>query len=283
MAGPRAAWTGVIEFGGFPIHVQAFSLLVSKGADSFKTLCKCHKQPIKQVRTCPETGDTIELADTLKGHEVSRGNIVVLDDDAVDAIRATEGTPSLSFEGLPVKDSVPLHLSIAHYAIVPNPKVPGSEGPVQILWNGLHASERALITTWVPRAGSRDGLLAIHADNWGLRAAGLPFMEDFKRDVPEFQPEANPAAAQMFEQFAATQGVNMDSFAHGQYESAYAKRRGAAIEAALKGAPIPVAAAPAAAPAVPDLMAAMEAALAQSGTTSKPKAKAKPRAKAKAA
>lgn len=260
---PRPGWTGAIMFAGFPIHVRAYPLVKSKSSDSFKTLAPTDKLPVAQ-QLVDGSGAVVERAECLKGHEVSKGKFVALDPAAVEMIRNAEATPEIDPERFAPLDTVPLHLASGHFALRPNEKVPGAEGPVGILWNGLRASERALITKWVPRAGARDGLVAITATESDLHAHQLPFADELA-ELPAYEFEENEQAAQMFDQFV---GMNYptDPFDHAAFESDYLARRQAAIDAALKGETIE---APKKADdgklGAPDLMAAMAAAV-QGGT-----------------
>ncbi|HEX6973348.1 MAG TPA: Ku protein [Vicinamibacterales bacterium] len=278
----RATWTGAITFGGFPIHLRAYNVVKSRSAESFKNLCPCHQKPVVMPKTCAETGDVVLTEDLLKGVEVARGDVRLLSEDAVEAIKDSEATRQLAIEQLPPRASVPLHLALGHYRLVPDDKVAGSEGPANILWNGLLGSDRALMTEWTLRAGTRNQLVAVHADEHGLNATTLPYVTDFN-EVPEFAFTRDPEATAMFEAFSAQQGIDMDEFHHQQFVDAYGERRKAAVEAALAGKPIQVPEGAKAAPAVPDLMAAMSAALEGAKAPAKPKAKrapAKPRTKA---
>lgn len=278
MAGARATWSGAISLGGFPIHVSVYPLIKSKAAESFKNLCPCHQQPVIQPTVCAVDGTKLEKDDLHKGVKAG-ASIVPVDPAAVEAIKNAERSETLPILALPKVEGVPLHLSTGQYRVVPNGKVPGSEQPVEILWNGLRASERALVTEWITRAGSRNALVAIHADLYGLTANTLPYVGDFHVDTPEHKFSENEQAAQMFEQFAAAQGVDMDDFTHTKFIDAYGERRAELVEKALAGQPIEIANAPqAAAPAVPDLMAAMQASL---DAVAKPK-KAPAKSKAKA-
>lgn len=277
----KATWTGAIDFGGFPIHLRAYNLVRSRSADSFKTLCPCHQQPVVMPKTCRETGDVVILEDCFKGVEVSRSDIRMLPNEAVEAIKDSETTKQLSIHSLPPAATVPLHLALGHYRLTPDEKVAGSDGPVGILWNGLRASERCLMTEWVTRAGSRNSLVAIHADVHGLNGTTLPYATDFN-DVPEHKFEVNTDAEAMFEAFSKQQGLDLSGFAHTQFVDAYAERRKQAIDAALAGKPIEVKSATPAAPAVPDLMALMKASLDQAGGAKPKKAPRKTPAKPKA-
>jgi non-homologous end joining protein Ku len=286
----RAAWTGAITFGGFPINIEAHTLLKSKAGDSFTNLCPCHHAKISQVRTCTVTGDEVHFEDLVKGVTQGRGKnatYVPLQPEVIEAIGEGVGERSavLEIEELPPAASVPFYLATGRYRIIPDPDVPGSAGPVEILWNGLIASDRALISRWSKRAGSKPVPMAMRADVYGLTAVDLPFVTDLKADAPEHKFTENAQAQAMFEQFATIQGYRTDDFVHANLVDDYAARKAELIAKAVAGEAIPVSAPAAAAQAaVPDLMAAMQAAMetAQAPAAKKPKAKAKSKTKAAA-
>lgn len=281
--GPRAAWSGAINFAGFPIHLAAYNTVKSRSGESFKTLDPKDLQPVRQLLVDHE-GNEVDRAATRKGVELSRGNITPLDPAAVEAIQAVERTDTIEPLNFAPMDSVRavMHMALGFWSLVPNEKVPGADGPAEILWNGLKASGRGLVATFVPRAGSRDQLLVVHADEYGLNGSLLPFADEIADDIPRHVYAENEQAAQMFDQFV---GLNYttDDFTHTAYESEHRKRRAEAIEAALKGETIAVAAPAESKPAVPDLMAAMQASLEQAGTKPKAPARAHPDKPAKRA
>jgi DNA end-binding protein Ku len=273
----RATWSGAITFAGFPINVRAYSAVKSRSSDSFKTLAPTDKLPVRQ-QLVDTNGDVVERADCAKGVEIAKGKFAELAPDAIEMIQSAERSVTLDVDRFAALESVPLHLATGTFRILPDSKVPGADGPVGILWNGLRKTRRALVTTWTPRAGSRDAILVIYAVEDGLVANTLPYEVELN-ELPAWAPEHNEQAASLFEQFVATQ-YSTDDFDLGAFESTYKARRDAAVQAALNGEVIeaPASAEPAKA-AVPDLMAAMSAAV---GDTPK-KAPAKPKAKAKAA
>lgn len=276
----RPSWTGAVIFAGFPIYLRAYPIVQSRAAGSFKSLCPCHHQPIKQHKVCATTGDVVDNADLLKAVEPTKGNFVALDPDAVEFIRTADSSETVEVERFAPRDSLPLTYALGRYRLCPNDKMPGSEGPAGIFWNGLRATERAAVVPgFIPRAGARDQLAVIVADVYGMDLLWLPYHAELI-DPPEWAPDENEQAGEMFEAFVGQAGYNMDDFSWPQYASGYEARRNEAIEKALSGAPLPAAPAPTAAPAVPDLMAAMQAALA---SAPKPAPKKKPAAKKKAA
>ncbi len=250
----RSSWQGAIDFAGFNIHLRAYPLLTSKAAESFKTLCPC-----------------VDLGACGKGVKDGKG-FKPLTADAIAALAKGERTEVIPILALPVRESVPLHLAFKHFRFVPDPDVAGSQGPTGILWNGLLGSGRVLVTEWVPRAGSRNELLVITAGTSDLTGVVIPYVSDFA-EPPEHLFTQDAQAAAMFEAFAAQQKISLDDFTHTTYVDAYGERREKAIAAALAGKAVPTDAMAPAKPSVPDLMAAMSAAL-NSSQAPKPRRKA---------
>lgn len=269
----RSAWTGAITLGGFPINVSAFSLLKSKSAESFKGLCPCHNQPVKMPRVCSVDGSpvTAPIKGVVRGSGKSAQYIPV-PAEAVEALAQAERSVSLEILQLPKVDEVPWHMATGRYGLVPDSSVPGSEGPVGILWNGLLASGRCVIMEWTKRAGSRPSLAAVRADEDGLTAVDLPYFTDLKVEKPAYQFVINEQAQQMFETFVTTMDYDVGAFNLATYVDTYAERRAELVAKALNGEVIEATATAAPAPATPDLMAMMTAALAAVPSKAKPKA-----------
>jgi len=264
----RAAWTGAITFAGFPIHVQAYNATKSKNGDSFKTVCPCHGQPIKQQLVCGVSGEQVERGSTGKAIEVSKTQHVRVPDETLDAIAQNESTGSVEVERFAPLASVPLALSQGSFRLAPNGKVPGSDQPVSILWNGLRATQRAaIIEGWTPRSSTAPAVLVVHADEDGLVGNVLPFVGDLQ-SAPGETPEVNEQAAAMFTQVIEA-SYSTESFDHGAYVNHYGERRARMLEQVIAGEPVTVSEdAPATTP-VPDLMAAMNAALEAAPPTGK--------------
>ena len=80
---PRSMWKGAVSFGMVSIPVRMYLATESKSV-SFRSLCPCHKQPIKQKRHCPITDDVLEWKDVVKGYELSKDHYVLIDDSDLD-------------------------------------------------------------------------------------------------------------------------------------------------------------------------------------------------------
>jgi DNA end-binding protein Ku len=76
-------WKGAVSFGMVAIPVRLYLATESKSV-SFRSLCPCHRQPIKQKRHCPVTDEVIEFKDVLRGFEIEKDQFVVIDDEDLD-------------------------------------------------------------------------------------------------------------------------------------------------------------------------------------------------------
>jgi DNA end-binding protein Ku len=76
-------WKGAISFGMVAIPVRLYLATESKSV-SFRSLCPCHRQPIKQKRHCPVDDEVLEFKDVLRGFEISKDTFVVMDEEDFD-------------------------------------------------------------------------------------------------------------------------------------------------------------------------------------------------------
>ncbi|HEV3232116.1 MAG TPA: Ku protein [Candidatus Dormibacteraeota bacterium] len=82
---PRSMWKGAISFGMVAIPVRMYLATESKSV-SFRSLCPCHRQPIKQQRHCSVDGHVLEWKDVLRGFEISKDQFVIIDDEDLDKL-----------------------------------------------------------------------------------------------------------------------------------------------------------------------------------------------------
>jgi len=77
---PRSMWKGAVSFGMVAIPVRLYLATESKSV-SFRSLCPCHRQPIKQKRHCAVTDDVLDYKEVLKGFEISKDQFVIIDEE----------------------------------------------------------------------------------------------------------------------------------------------------------------------------------------------------------
>lgn len=269
----RATWSGALTLAGLPINVRMYSRVKSRSSESFKRLAPTDQLPVKQ-QLVDTGGSVIEQAECLKGVEVGKGKFHALPEEAIELIGAAERSTVLEPEQFAPLASVPLALTITAYELTPDEKVAGSDRGVKIVWNGLRASGLAYITEIVPRAGSRDSVLAVWADSTGLYANALPYAAELQT-VPEWDNVEDDAEAATFQAFVQQQYPELiGNFDHAARTSSYAERRAEAVQAALSGETIVVPEVAVAKAAAPDLLAAMQASLGAPAKAKAPKAKA---------
>src|SRR5438309_3576952 len=80
---PRSMWKGAVSFGMVAIPVRLYLATESKSV-SFRSLCPCHRQPIRQKRHCAVTEDVVEFSEVLRGFELEKDQFVVIDDADLD-------------------------------------------------------------------------------------------------------------------------------------------------------------------------------------------------------
>jgi len=76
-------WKGAVSFGMVSIPVRMYLATESRSV-SFRSLCPCHQQPIKQKRHCSVTDDVLEWKDVIKGYELSKDQYVIIEDEDLD-------------------------------------------------------------------------------------------------------------------------------------------------------------------------------------------------------
>lgn len=278
----RASWSGALTLAGLPIHVRIYPRVKSRSGESFKRLAPTDQLPVKQ-QLVDTSGAVHEQAACLSGVEVGKGSYKALPPEAIELIGSAERSSVLEPEQFCPLASVPLELTLTSYAMTPDEKVPGSDMGVKIVWNGLRKGELAYVTQITPRAGSRDSVLVIWGDADGLYANTLPFAAELQQ-VPEWDMVEDEQQAATFEAFVQAQyAEKIGAFDHSVFESGYKQRRAEAVQAALAGETIVVPEVETAKAAVPDLMAAMQASIAQAPAAAAKKAPAAKPAPAKPA
>jgi DNA end-binding protein Ku len=264
----RASWRGGLEFAGFPIHVQLKPRVKSRSGESFKTLAP-DGQPVRSVYL-DSSGDEVGRDECRKGVPGPKDTWLALSEEAVERIAEGQKSVTLTPHAFSPAAQVPRELAIQAFAVVPDDKVPGSDKPLAIIWNGLLASGDAYCTEITMSGGGRDAILAIYADERGLWAVTLPYVDELHPD-PEFEFELDDEAAEKFTALIQAAGQARD-FDHSEYESQYRARRASVIEAVVSGADVPAPTTKTPDLMAPDLMAALDASLAAAKTKTKPAA-----------
>lgn len=275
MSKPNTAWRGAIEFAGFPVNIALYSRVKKQRTQSFRTIAPSG-QPMAQGKPVDTgTGKTYASSESRKGVEVAKGQFAILTEEAIEQINSGVKTTVATPEQFVPVDTIDLSLAIDRYAVRPDDKAAGSDQSVNIIWNGLRATDKAYVTQ-VSLTGGHDAVLVIWADDRGMWAAMLPFVAELY-DVPTHEFVENEQAAALFEQVLDGQYAEQtaDAFEHEAFESEYIARREAAIAQVIEGVEVTVDAPAAQKSGAPDLMAVLAAVADTTTHKAKPKAKAK--------
>lgn len=269
-----AAWSGAFELAGFSLNVRLWKRTKSVRHESFRTLAP-DGEPVNQVFIHPDTEEVVARDKTKKGVKVGKDTFVPLTPEAESTITESTKTALATPAYFAPMSTVDLSLALGSFVVTPDDNVPGSEKPVNIMWNGLRKSGLAYMTVLSMRGGSPDVQLALYADDEGLWAVSLPFAPEVK-PVPAHDFEPDDKQADLFGRFVEGE-YEVKDFDLAAQESEYAARREQTIQAVLDGKELD-------SPPVrttadtPDLMAKLEETIEQNKRQSKSKPKPKKKA-----
>ncbi|HYP48871.1 MAG TPA: Ku protein, partial [Thermoleophilaceae bacterium] len=256
---PRAIWSGAISFGLVNIPVKLFSA-VSRKTVRFHQLDSEDNGRIAQKRVNPRTGEEVPYENIVKGYEIGSERYVIITPEELDGL-APEKTRSIDIEDFVDLDDIdPLFYDHPYY-LVPDT---GAAKAYKLLLDAMQESNKVAIARVVIR--SKESLVAIRPVNGVLAMETMLFSDEVispdslddipaDKDVKTSEKELK-MAQQLIESLAG-------EFDPSKYHDEYRERVMDMIERKAQGEEI-VIETPAEAPKkVPDLMAALEASIAQ--------------------
>jgi non-homologous end joining protein Ku len=267
------SWRGAIEFkvSGFsvPVNVSFVPRIKQLRNAGFK-LVSPDGEMVKQQYVA-DSGWSGSISDCGRAVEVG-DQLVMLAPEVIAAIGENERTLLAEADSFAPMDTIDLSLCTGSYRVVPDKNAPGAEKSASVIWNGLRATGTAYITRIVMRANSVDSIIAIYADSHGLKAVALPFAEQLSLEPADADYEVSDDVGAVFAQ-AIEGNYEVRAYNASEHISEYRERRQGLIDRALAGETIVPREQPESKDDGADLLAALQASLAQI----KPKAKAKPR------
>jgi len=274
---PRAIWSGAISFGLVNVPIKMYSATSPK-AVRFHQISSKTGARIRQKRVDPSTGEEVPFEEIVKGYEISPDRYVLIDPDELDALdpKATKTVDIEDFVDL--EDIDPIYYDHSYYLA---PSDAGAKA-YRLLLDAMKESGKVGIGRVVIR--SKQQLCALRPTGDVLTLSTMLFGDEVlppdRLDELDAisETEASDRELKMAEQLIESLSRDFDP---SKYHDDYRERVLALIERKAAGEEIavePVSEEPAAAP---DLMAALEASLAQvrSGDSDKPAPKKKAPAK----
>jgi len=267
---PRAIWSGAISFGLVNIPVKLFSA-VSRKTVRFHQLDGEDNQRIQQKRVNPRTGEEVPYENLVKGYEIGPERYVVITPEELDGL-SPEKTRTIDIEDFVDLDEIDPIFYDHPYYLVPDK---GAEKAYRLLLDAMDAANKVAVARVVIR--SKENLVAIRPRGDVLTMETLLFGDeviepDQLDGVPEAadQKKTSKGELDMAQQLIDSLSSEFDP---DKYRDEYRDRVLDMIERKSQGEDV-VVEVPAEEPKkVPDLMAALEASIAQSKQQSTPKKK----------
>jgi len=256
----RSIWSGAISFGLVNVPIKLYSA-VSKKTVRFNQLNAETGARIAQKRVDATTGEEVPYEQLVKGYEIGRDRYVVITPDELESLDP-EKTRTIDIE-----DFVDLHEIDPIYYDHPYYLVPdkGAEKPYRLLLDAMRESGKVAIARVVLR--NKESLVAIRAAGDVLTMSTMNFADEVvsAEDVDEGIKAEEKVKTTQRELTMAQQLIESltTDWEPEKYHDTYRERVLDLIERKAQGEEIavqPEAAEPA---KVPDLMAALEASLAE--------------------
>jgi DNA end-binding protein Ku len=254
----RAIWSGSISFGLVNIPVKLYSA-VSRKTVRFHQLDREDNQRIQQRRVNPRTGEEVPYDNLVKGYEIGPDRYVVVTPEELDAV-APEKTRSIDIEDFVDLDQIdPIYYDHPYY-LVPDKSAAKA---YRLLLDAMREADKVAIARVVIR--SKEQLVAIRPRDGVLTMETMLFADEV---VPPDKLEDLPAdggkKTTKRELEMAQQLIDSLSgeFEPDKYRDEYRERVLELIERKAEGEEIVLEAPPEEPEKVPDLMAALEASVA---------------------
>lgn len=165
----RSIWKGAITFGMVTIPVKLYSATESKDV-RFRMLCKKHEAPIEEKRFCTEGGEELAWGELARGHEVAKGQFVVLDPEEIDAAKPESSTTIDIGDFVESAEIDPVYFEKSYFL---EPTDIGAK-PFSLLMRALDETERVALARVTIRTRERLATLRTYEDGMILETMFWP-------------------------------------------------------------------------------------------------------------
>jgi DNA end-binding protein Ku len=255
---PRSIWRGAISFGLVNVPVKLYSA-VSKKTVRFNQLHDADGVRIQQKRVCPKDGEEVPYEHIVKGYEISPDRYVVVTPEELEALDPKK-TRTIDIEDFVDLDEIdPLYYEHPYY-LVPDA---GAGKAYKLLLTALAESRKVAIARVVIR--SKEYLTAIRSADGILTMETMLFADELVSpdqldELPDPDVDATEREVDMAKQLIESLSTN---FEPGKYRDEYRERVLELIERKAEGREVAIQPPTEEPTKVPDLMAALEASLAE--------------------
>lgn len=171
---PRSLWNGSLSFGLVNVPISLYTAIEPKDIHFHQMTTNGHR--IRQKRVDEKTGREVEYASIVKGYEQSKGKVVVVEPEELEAA-APKQTRTIEIEEfVDLAEIDPIHYNSTHY-LAPG-KGAGADKGYALLRDVMEKSDRAAIGRFVMR--TKQYLVAIRVDNGVLLLHTLYFADEIR-------------------------------------------------------------------------------------------------------
>jgi DNA end-binding protein Ku len=256
---PRAIWSGAVSFGLVNVPVKLYSALSRKNV-KFNQIDADTGARVKQRRVSAETGDEVPYEQIVKGYEISPGSYVTISDDELASLDP-EAVRTIDIDEFVDQDEIDPILYDNAYYLAPEPT---AVKPYALLARAMEGSGKVGIARFVMR--SKQYLAAIRPRDDMLVLSTMVYADEVNdpAEVPELDEvqaaELSPKELEMAQQLIESLS---DAFEPEKFEDTYRQAVLELIEKKASGEEIVAAPSAPSAEQVVDLMAALEASVAE--------------------
>jgi DNA end-binding protein Ku len=254
----RAIWSGAISFGLVNVPVKLYSA-VSRKTVRFHQLHDEDGVPIRQKRVCPADDEEVPYEHIVKGYEVAKGKYVVVTPEELEAIDPKK-TRTIDIQDFVALDQIDPVFYDHSYYLAPDK---GAGKAYRLLLKAMEDADKVAIARVVIR--TKEYLAALRPVDGALIMTTMIFGDEVVPvskvdELPAKNGKASAKEVDMARRLIESLSVDFDP---GRYHDEYRERVLELIERKAAGEEISVQEPGEADAAPPDLMAALEASLAE--------------------
>jgi DNA end-binding protein Ku len=160
---PRAIWTGSISFGLVNVPVKLFTATEDHSV-SFRQFDPETGERIRYQRVTERSGKEVEYADIVKGYELDDGNYVLIEPEELEAVEPGRSR-NIDIEDFIDLDAVdPVYFDKTYHLA---PADQSAAKPYALLREAMQASNRVAIARFVMRAKQHLAAIRVAGDDTG--------------------------------------------------------------------------------------------------------------------
>lgn len=254
--------SGTISFGLVNIPVKVYSATDSSGKITFNQLHAEKKTRLKQQMYDPETGEVVPREKIIKGYEFAKGQYVIVTDEELEKLELTTSRAMDITEFVPLDTVDPLYFDNGYY-LGPDD---GAQRAYRLLAKALENARFAAVAKYTNRG--RQNLILLRPLSGALVMQQLRYDDEVKKvgDIPI--PEANITDAELALANQFIGALAKPRFDIANYRDEYRERLRELLDKKVKGESVELTPMPAPQAKVVDLMEALKASLAKTGSLS---------------